>query len=110
MYDQVVSLNSFFALIFRMYARFPYDYTTQDLKIVECETLRHDLKAVLQRLEASRELQVLYACLSLYTPARASNIIMLSITHLLSAGRIVVLRTTHAIPNTYFARKYAQLT
>ena len=29
----------------------------QDLKIVECETLRHDLKAVMQRLDASREIQ-----------------------------------------------------
>uniref|UniRef100_A0A7S3HAB2 Calponin-homology (CH) domain-containing protein n=1 Tax=Spumella elongata TaxID=89044 RepID=A0A7S3HAB2_9STRA len=29
----------------------------QDLKIVECETLKHDLKAVMQRLEASREIQ-----------------------------------------------------
>ena len=29
----------------------------QDLKIVECETLRHDLKSAIQRLDASREIQ-----------------------------------------------------
>jgi hypothetical protein len=28
-----------------------------DLRAVECDTLRHDLKAVVQRLEASREIQ-----------------------------------------------------